>query len=80
MKDKLTTKATKGINRTKRFAQNVEAFVQAVAMLVLVTFAFWSTRQLELNKAVRYVVVTALVVIGLRGGYEFIKFLDAERK
>ena len=80
MKDKLVTKASKGISRTKRFANNVENFVQAVSMLTLVTFCFWALRQIEINNTLRYVVVTALVVIGLRGAYEFIKFLDAERK
>jgi hypothetical protein len=80
MKDKITIKANNGINRVKRFTKNVETFVQAVSMLVLTTFAFWSTRQLQLNQMVRYVVVTALVIIGLRGMYEFVRFLDAERK
>lgn len=80
MKDKLTNKANKGINSIKQFKQNTEIFVQAVAMLTLAGFSFWALRQIDVPEAVRIAVVTALVIIGLRGAVEFIKFMGAERK
>lgn len=76
MKDKVTTKVSTTFNTTKRIVQNAEQFVQAASLLTLVGFSFWATRQLKLNEALRIVVVTSLVVVGLRGMYEFVRFLD----
>lgn len=80
MKDKIVTKADNGINAVKQFKKNTEVFVQAVAMLILAGFAFYALRQLEVAEPVQWAVVTALVIIGLRGAVEFIRFMGAERK
>lgn len=64
---------------TQRVIRNGESFIQSVSLLIIAAFSYYATRELNLNKVLETVVVVALVVIGLRGATEFIKFLDVER-
>ena len=76
MKIKQQAKST--AKSTQRVIRNGETFIQAVSLLVVASFSYYATRELNLNSALELVVVVALVVIGLRGFYEFVKFLDRE--
>lgn len=69
-------RTTLAVAHTKRVADSLEQFVQAVALLTVASFSYYATRQLNLNEFVEIFVTGALVVIGLRGFIEFIKFLD----
>lgn len=62
----------------QRVLKNGEAFIQATSLLIVASFAYYATRELNINQALELVVVVALVIIGLRGFYEFVKFLDKE--
>lgn len=66
------------VKTAQRVLKNGEAFIQATSLLIVAAFAYYATRELNLNSALELVVVVALVVIGLRGFYEFVKFLDRE--
>ena len=65
---------------TRRVVKNGEQFVQAASLLIIVAFTYHGLREIELNKFVYYTVLTAGVIIGIRGFVEFVKFLDADRK
>lgn len=82
MKESIKKRTNKAYKDTKRVSANAEQFVQAVALLIVVGFGFWALGQLQddLTDIPYRVVQAALVVMGVRGAYEFIKFLDAERK
>lgn len=74
MKDKI--KKTK--DTSKRVVTNAEQFVQAVALLTIASFSYWAIQQsaLKLAKPVYWAVLAALIVVGLRGAYELVRFLD----
>lgn len=74
MKDKIKESYSRG----KRVVSNAEQFVQAVALLVVAGFSYNELRQEHLPTVVQYTVLAALVIIGLRGAIELIKFLDRE--
>ena len=74
MKDK----ANKLYTRGKRVFSNAEQFVMAVALIVVAVSAYDYQNQQPLSEYVRGVVVVSLVIIGLRGAYELVKFLDKE--
>lgn len=69
-------KTTEFTATAKRIFDNFEQFVQAVALLTVATFSYYATKQLALNEFVEIFVTVALAVIGLRGAYEFFRFLD----
>lgn len=69
-------KATEVATTTKRVSGNLEQFVQAVSLLTVAVFSYYATKELDLNQAVEIFVTGSLVVIGLRGCFEFFKFLD----
>lgn len=77
---KIKENVTKVTNTSKRVINNGEAFVQACSLLVVSAFSYWALHQIHVAEPLQWVVTTALVVIGVRGTYEFIRFLDAERK
>lgn len=66
------------VKSTQRVAKNGETFIQATALLIVAGFSYYATRELNLNNALELIVVVSLVIIGLRGFYEFVKFLDRE--
>jgi len=72
-----TQKATTSV---KRIVTNGEAFAQAVALLIVAGFSYYATLKLSLNVYALYAVRGAIAIIALRGTYEFIRFLDAERR
>ena len=74
MKDKLN----KGVKSAKRIGSNSEQFVQAVSLLTVAVFSYTQLHAHKFNTAIVWVVTVALAVIGLRGAYELIKFLDKE--
>lgn len=66
-----TTKAT------GRVVRNGENFVQAVALLVLAGFAYVQVKDVT-NDVLYFAVLASLIIVGLRGTYEVIKFLNKE--
>lgn len=77
--DKLKKTAQETVNNTKRVVHNGEAFVQAVALLTIAAFSYYALQNMDLNTQLEWVVTVALVVIGLRGAYEFVSFLNKEK-
>lgn len=76
--EKIKQKTHDVIASSKRVFSNAEQFVMAVALLVVAVSAYDYQRQVQLNDYARAVVVVSLVIIGLRGAYELIKFLDKD--
>lgn len=76
MVKEIKTKVTTLTTRIKRVIDNLEQFVQAASLLTVASYSYYATRELQLNTVVEVLVISALVVIGLRGAYEFFKFLD----
>lgn len=63
---------------TKRVLSNGEQFIQATALLITAGFAYNQLHAHKFDVAIQWVVTASLVVIGLRGAYELIKFLDRD--
>lgn len=63
----------------KRVVLNTEHFIQAVSLLTTAGFTFYARDKVELDKYAYYLITFALVVIGLRGTFELIKFLNKEK-
>lgn len=76
MKVKETTNQV--TTNAKRVVTNGEQFVQAVALLTVAGFSYWALGKVQVPQVGRVVVLVALVIIGLRGTVEFIKFLNKE--
>ena len=74
-KVKETVKNTVGT--TSRVVRNGEHFVQAVALLVLAGFAYSQLEEVS-NDVLYYAVLASLIIVGLRGSYEVIRFLNKE--
>ncbi len=75
--NKVKAKTTQTVQSTARVIKNGEIFIQAVALLVLAGFAYIQLK--EVTNDVLYVAVLAsLIIVGLRGSYEIIKFLNKE--
>lgn len=74
---RIKAKATETVQTTGRVIKNAEHFVQAVSLLVLAGFAYVQVK--EVTNDVLYVAVLAsLIIVGLRGAYEVIRFLNKE--
>lgn len=82
-KDMKVKEAKKSIQEfwesSKRVALNAEHFVQAVSLLATAGFSFYARDKVELDAYAYYFITVALVVIGLRGTYELLKFLNKEK-
>lgn len=75
----IKTKASTAVVTSKRIASNGESLVQAISLLVVAGFSYWALHQIQtIPELAQWVVTGALVVIGLRGFYEFFKFLDKQ--
>lgn len=75
--NKVKKTVTETVNTTGRVIRNAEHFVQAVALLILAGFAYVQVK--EVTNDVLYVAVLAsLIIVGLRGTYEVIRFLNKE--
>lgn len=73
---KVKEKTNEVVTTTKRVISNGESFIQAVSLLVIAGFSYWALHQIKVAEPLQWVVTAALVVIGLRGLFEFFKFLD----
>lgn len=71
-------RTNKAVATGKRVFNNAEQFIMAIALLVVAVSAYDYQRQVQLNDYARAVVVVSLVIIGLRGTYELIRFLDKD--
>ena len=65
------------VNTTARVVKNAEHFVQAVALLVLAGFAYIQVKDVT-NDVLYFAVLASLIIVGLRGTYEVIRFLNKE--
>lgn len=75
---KVKQEANKVAKSTQRVIRNSESFGQAVSLLIVAAFSYSQLHNHTFHIAVQWVVTIALVVIGLRGTYELIKFLDKD--
>ena len=73
-------KANNFYQHGKRVFSNAEQFVQAIALLVVAVTTYLYQQQTALEQFERGVIVVSLAIIGLRGAYELLKFLDKENK
>ena len=71
-------KTSKVVKTGRRVFSNAEQFIMAVALIVVAVAAYDYQSQVQLPEAVRVVVLVSLVIIGLRGAYELIRFLDKD--
>lgn len=63
---------------TQRVIRNSESFGQAISLLIVAAFSYSQLHNHTFHVAVQWVVTIALVVIGVRGAVELIKFLDKD--
>lgn len=75
--NKAKAKVAETTKATGRVIKNAETFVQAVALLTLAGFAYVQLKTVE-NDVLYYAVLASLIVVGLRGAVEVIKFLNKE--
>lgn len=75
---KVKQEATKVAKSTQRVVRNSEQFIQAVSLLIVAGFSYSQLHEHKFDVVVQWVVTVALVVIGLRGFYELVKFLDRD--
>ena len=75
--NKVKAKATETVQTTGRVVKNAENFVQAVSLLVLAGFAYSQLKEVS-NDVLYYAVLASLIIVGLRGSYEVIRFLNKE--
>lgn len=73
---KVKQTVTQGVTTTKNVILNAEQFIQAVALLVIAAFSYWALQHITVGRVAYWGTVAALVVVGLRGTVEFVKFLD----
>lgn len=73
---KVKEQATKTVNDIKRVVNNGEQFVQSASLLVVAGFSYWALSQVKLTAPAKSTVLVSLIIIGLRGAVEFIKFLN----
>lgn len=72
------SQVTTAFNLVVKTAKNLEYLAQAIALLVVSIFAVYAAKKLNLPVYGYYVVIASAAVIGLRGAYEFVKFLNRE--
>lgn len=81
IKEKKPSKVKKTVSETvsttARVVKNAEHFVQAVALLVLAGFAYIQVKEVT-NDVLYFAVLASLIIVGLRGTYEVIRFLNKE--
>ena len=75
---KVKQEASKVAKSTQRVVRNSEQFIQAVSLLTVAVFSYSQLHNHSFHIAVHWVVTFALAVIGIRGTYELIKFLDKD--
>lgn len=75
---KVKQEATKVAQSGKRVISNGEQFIQAVSLLTVAVFSYTQLHEHSFHTAIQWVVTGALAVIGIRGAFELIKFLDKE--
>lgn len=73
---KIKENAKSATDSTKRIVANSEQFIQAAALLAVASFSYWALTQVHVQKVTYWGVLASLIIIGLRGAYELIKFLD----
>lgn len=74
---KVKAKAAETVQTTGRVVRNGENFVQAVALLILAGFAYVQVKEVT-NDVLYFAVLASLIIVGLRGSYEIIRFLNKE--
>lgn len=72
-KAKETVKNT--VSTTARVVKNAEQLIQSIALLVVAVFAYTEAKTIT-NDIWYYIVMFALIVVGVRATYEFLKFLN----
>lgn len=73
---KVKEKTTEIVTTAKRVINNAETFIQATALLSLVVFSYSQLDEANLPVWGQWFITAALVIVGLRGVYEYYKFLD----
>ena len=69
-------KTVETVKTTARIVKNAEYLVQAIALIIVSVFAVYAAKKLNLPTFGYYTVIGSAAVIGLRGSYEFIRFLN----
>ena len=72
---KVTNDIKQGIETTKHAIINTERLLQAVSLLVMAGFSFWVIATQILDWRIEAIVLFCLIITGLRGAYEFIRFM-----
>lgn len=73
---KVKETATQVADTSRRVVGNAEQLVQAAALLTIAGFSYWALQKIEVGQVAYWAVVAALIVVGLRGAVEVIRFLD----
>ena len=73
--NKVKAKVGETVSTTARVVKNAEQLVQSIALLVVAVFAYTEAKTIS-NDIWYYIVMFALIVVGVRATYEFLRFLN----
>lgn len=65
---------------TKKVIKNLERLVESAALLIVAVFAIYGAYHYELNQTIKYALLIAGVIIGLRGAHELLRHLAEKDK
>jgi hypothetical protein len=77
--EKIKNRVVKTYETGKTIGENLEHLVQSISLLIVVILGAYALTKLSLHWLVRDVCIAALVIIGARATYEFIKYFDFKR-
>lgn len=77
---KIKDQATVKISETKKIFRNIEHFVQAASLSVVLAFAAWAVTKFPMHAILRNIIIGALAVMVVRMAYEWLKFFNFDRK
>ena len=60
--------------------RNLQKLVESAALLIVSTFAIYGSYNYQLNEAIKYALLVAGVIIGLRGAWELLRHLAEKDK
>lgn len=55
--------------------KNLQKLIESAALLIVAVFAIYGAYNYELNQAIKYALLIAGVIIGLRGSWELLRHL-----
>ena len=78
MKD-IKKQAQETITETQNIFKNVEHFVQAASLTIVVAFGGWAVTKVPMHNILRNIILGSLTVMGIRMAYGWLQFFNFKR-